>query len=108
MPIRPELKYFYPIDWPQVSHWVRFVRAKGRCQACGRPHGTIVRHLGDGRWWDEQLCRPGATGEAARSPRLPWPTMMRRCARPRSRWLRLISTMIPPIADTNIATKAFC
>ena len=31
--------YFYPIDWPQISHWVRFVRAKGRCQVCGRPHG---------------------------------------------------------------------
>jgi hypothetical protein len=54
MPIRPEFKYLYPIDWPQVSHWVRFVRAKGRCQVCGRPHGEIVRHMGDGRWWDEQ------------------------------------------------------
>ena len=28
MPIRPEFKYLYPIDWPQISHWVRFVRAK--------------------------------------------------------------------------------
>ena len=37
MPIKPELRYFYPIDWPQISHWVRFVRAKGRCQVCGRP-----------------------------------------------------------------------
>ena len=54
MPIKPELRYFYPIDWPQISHWVRFVRAKGRCQVCGRPHGAVVRHLGDGRWWDEQ------------------------------------------------------
>jgi hypothetical protein len=55
MPIKPELRYFYPIDWPQISHWVRFVRAKGRCQVCGRPHGAVVQHLGDGRWWDEQL-----------------------------------------------------
>ena len=54
VPIRPELRFFYPIDWPQISHWVRFVRARGRCEACGRPHGLIVRHLGDGRWWDEQ------------------------------------------------------
>ena len=46
-------KYLYPIDWPQISHWVRFVRAGGRCQICGRPHGETVRHLGDGRWWDE-------------------------------------------------------
>ena len=46
MPIKPELRYFYPIDWPQISHWVRFVRAEGRCQVCGRPHGKTVRHLG--------------------------------------------------------------
>jgi hypothetical protein len=54
MPIKPELRWYYPIDWQQVSHWVRFVRAKGRCQVCGRPHGEIVRHMGDGRWWDEE------------------------------------------------------
>src|SRR5829696_3657096 len=61
MPIKPELRYLYPIDWKQVSHWVRFVRAKGRCQGCGRPHGAMVRHLGDGRWWDEagQAWRDG-------------------------------------------------
>ena len=43
MPIKPELRYFYPIDWPQISHWVRFVRAKGHCQVCGRPHGETVQ-----------------------------------------------------------------
>ena len=43
MPIKPELRYFYPIDWPQISHWVRFVRAKGRCQVCGRPRGYMRR-----------------------------------------------------------------
>ena len=53
MPIKPELRYYYPIDLPQVSRWVRFVRAQGRCETCGRPHGQVVRHLGDGRWWDE-------------------------------------------------------
>ena len=53
MPIRKELRYFYPIDWPQLSAWVRFVRAKGCCETCGRPHGKIVHHLGDGRWFDE-------------------------------------------------------
>ena len=61
MPIKPELRWYYPIDWPQVSHWVRFVRAQGRCQVCGRPHGAMVRHLGDGRWWDQdrQAWRDG-------------------------------------------------
>ena len=46
MPIKSELRYFYPIDWPQISHWVRFVRAGGRCQVCGRPHGEIVLPFG--------------------------------------------------------------
>src|SRR3954447_2283129 len=76
MPIKPELRWYYPIDWPQVSHWVRFVRAKGRCQVCGRPHGETVRHLGDGRWWDQEqqawrdgkgrkLPSPALAGDAA-------------------------------------------
>jgi hypothetical protein len=53
MPIRRELRHFYPIDWPQLSALIRFGRAKGRCERCGRPHGRTVHHLGDGRWWDE-------------------------------------------------------
>ena len=71
MPIKPELRWYYPIDWPQISHWVRFVRAKGRCQDCGRPHGKTVHHLGDGRWWDEvrQTWRDGR-GRKVPSPAL--------------------------------------
>jgi len=30
MPIRPEYKWFYPIDWPQLSAVIRFERAKGQ------------------------------------------------------------------------------
>lgn len=54
MPIRPELRGFYPIDWKQLSAVIRFERAKGRCETCGRPHGRQIQHLGDGRWWDEE------------------------------------------------------
>ena len=53
MPIRPERRWLYPIDWPELSRLVRFRRAGGRCERCARPHGRDVRHLGDGRWWDE-------------------------------------------------------
>lgn len=53
MPIRREHRFFYPIDWPQLSAVIRFGRAQGRCEGCGRPHGCTVFHLGDGRWWDE-------------------------------------------------------
>ena len=71
MPIKPELRYFYPIDWPQVSHWVRFVRAGGKCQVCGRPHGQTVRHLGDGRWWDEEAADLAQWPRPQESPPLP-------------------------------------
>ena len=54
MPIQPQHRWFYPIDWPQLSAVIRFTRAKGRCEGCRRPHGKLVCHLGDGRWWDAQ------------------------------------------------------
>ena len=57
MPIKPELQGFYPIDWPQFFHSIRFRRAKGRCEHCGRPHGKIAQHLGDGRWYDQESER---------------------------------------------------
>ena len=52
MPIRRELRGFYPIDWKELSRVIRFERAKGRCEHCRRPHGRDVWHLGDGRWFD--------------------------------------------------------
>ena len=55
MPIRRHRRFFYPIDWRELSQHIRFNRAKGRCEGCGRPHGQIVAHLGDGRWWDEEV-----------------------------------------------------
>lgn len=62
MPIRPEHRWLYPIDWEQLSAWVRFERAQGRCERCGRPHKQVVFHLGDGRWWDAMagVWRDGA------------------------------------------------
>ncbi len=54
MPIAPENRWLYPIDWPELSRLIRFKRAKGRCERCGRPHGREVVHLGDGTWWDEE------------------------------------------------------
>ncbi len=56
MPIRPEHRFFYPIDWPQLSAAIRFRRARGRCEECARPHLQRVFHLGDGRWWDVEIA----------------------------------------------------
>jgi hypothetical protein len=52
MPIMPEHRWLYPIDWRELSKLIRFGRAEGRCEHCRRPHGRRVCHLGDGRWWD--------------------------------------------------------
>ena len=54
MPLRAEHRWLYPIDWQQLSAVIRFERAGGRCEHCARPHGQLVYHLGDGRWWDEE------------------------------------------------------
>ncbi len=48
MPIRPEHRFFYPIDWLQLSAVIRFGRARGRCEGCGRPHRRMVYHLAMG------------------------------------------------------------
>ena len=53
MPIRPEFRPLYPANWTILSQRVRFERAGGRCQRCGRPHLVRVRCLPDGRWFDE-------------------------------------------------------
>jgi hypothetical protein len=71
MPIRRELRPLYPKDWPRISRHVRFSRAGGRCESCGRPHGMVVRCLPDGRWLDQEqkIWRDGR-GRAARWPDL--------------------------------------
>lgn len=44
MPIRPENRGRYPADWALRSRFVRFVRARGRCEVwqggCGAVHGA--------------------------------------------------------------------
>ena len=39
MPIPREKLERYPKDWPLRSYFIRFVRAKGRCEWCGAEHG---------------------------------------------------------------------
>jgi hypothetical protein len=39
MPIRPENKARYPRDWELRSRFVRFHRAKNRCEWCGAENG---------------------------------------------------------------------
>ena len=96
MPIRKEHRYFYPIDWPQLSAWVRFARAKGCCEVCGRPHGQIVHHLGDGRWFDEQH----ETWRNGRGREVAWPATASIATSSRPAWCSP-----PPISTTTRATR---
>ncbi|WP_062212796.1 hypothetical protein [Aureimonas sp. AU12] len=57
MPIKPEMRGFYPIDWEQLSASIRFRRANGRCEQCKRPHKRLVCQLTDGRWYDDEAQR---------------------------------------------------
>jgi hypothetical protein len=70
MPIRRQHRWLYPIDWQQISASIRFGRAKGRCEHCRRPHGKLVVHLGDGRWWDEDR-KAWRDGQGRALPGLP-------------------------------------
>jgi 5-methylcytosine-specific restriction endonuclease McrA len=60
MPIRPEMRARYPKDWKLRSRFVRFYRAKNRCEWCGaenyQPHPVTgssviltVAHVHDDR-----------------------------------------------------------
>lgn len=75
MPIAPENRWLYPIDWPELSRLIRFTRAKGRCERCGRPHGREVVHLGNGTWWDEEQGR-WRDGRGRRVRGLPPPELL--------------------------------
>ena len=72
MPIRRELRPLYPPHWRELSSHVRFERAEGRCQRCGRPHLVLLRCLPDGRWFDEQA----ATWRDRRGRPARWPDLM--------------------------------
>ena len=97
MPIRPEYRWLYPIDWPQLSAMIRFARAGGRCEHCGRPHGEIVLHLGDGRWWDAKrgMWRDGQDRPVRSLPRPERHCQLTsRAGRPVWCWPRRIWSMI--------------
>lgn len=63
MPIRPEQREKYPPDWADISAWIRFVRALGRCECDGRC-GRADWHLGP-----DQRC---VAYHGKPIPRAPW------------------------------------
>jgi hypothetical protein len=69
MPIRPDLRWYQPIDWKQISAAIRFDRARGRCEQCARPHGATITRVPDGVWFDPVA----ATWRDDRGREAPWP-----------------------------------
>jgi hypothetical protein len=55
MPISKKDRAHYPADWKEVSSSIRFGRAKGRCEWCGKPHLEQVLVLPGGRWASAEL-----------------------------------------------------
>jgi hypothetical protein len=72
MPIRRELRSLYPPNWKELSHRVRFERARGQCKGCGRPHAQLIRCLPDGRWFDPIR----QTWRNSRGRRACWPDLL--------------------------------
>ena len=71
MPICRELRPLYPPHWKELSRQVRFVRAGGACERCGRPPGALIRCLPEGRWFDGgQRTWRDRRGRSAPSPDL--------------------------------------
>jgi hypothetical protein len=104
MPIRPEMRGFYPSDWPQISRRVRFERAAGICQGCGRPHGTTVRCLPDGRWFDAaRRTWRNSRGRPAR-----WPDLVETAQMRQTRVVLAAAHLDHDPAITGCATSRAC
>lgn len=52
MPVKSENKHLYPINWPEISYYIRFVRADGRCEVCGAINYSYVNRE------SRELCLP--------------------------------------------------
>jgi len=105
VPIRPERRYFYPIDWPIISRQIRFGRAKGRCEGCGRPHGRLICQLVDGRWFDDL----SGMWRDDRGEPVEWPDMVEQAEQQRRRiWLGTAHLDQDPGNSVVSNLKALC
>lgn len=50
----PMDKSRYPENWDEISQYVRFERAKGKCEWCGVEHGAVGARDHHGDWHDEK------------------------------------------------------
>lgn len=50
MPISPENKKLYPKNWKEISNYIRFTRAEGKCEWCKVQHGALGYREKDGEF----------------------------------------------------------
>lgn len=103
MPIRPEfLPYYRTPLWRTISRYVRFSRAKGSCEACGRRHGQKIYSLPDGR-----ICEDGRLWCHADGREAPYPDLVEFCEVKITRvWLQAAHLNQDPriVTDDNLAS----
>jgi hypothetical protein len=52
MPIKPENRSKYPKNWKQISEYIRFNRARNKCEVCGAINYSWVNRF------TRELCLP--------------------------------------------------
>ena len=101
MPIRPQFKWLYPIDWPQLSAVIRFQRAKaGAKSAVDRmaARSSISATVDGGT----MTSRPGEMGAGDLCVALLQYASMWSFEKPRSCWRPLTLITIQPIIGLKI------
>lgn len=69
---RKAQKRKYPRNWKHISRRIRFDRAAGCCEWCGKPHGAEVLVGGDNCWRDASGQWYSRFGKKLPGP-APWP-----------------------------------
>lgn len=48
--MKKENRHRYPTNWTYISAYIRFERAKNKCEKCGISYGTIIQRMKNGKY----------------------------------------------------------
>jgi hypothetical protein len=69
---RKAQKRKYPKNWRHISARIRFERASGKCEWCGKPHGAEIRVGAENSWCGPDGVWRNRHGKRIAGP-MPWP-----------------------------------
>lgn len=69
---RKAQKKKYPKNWRLISRRIRFIRAGGKCEWCGKPHGEEILVGAENCWADAKGQWRNRHGRRIPGP-MPWP-----------------------------------